>query len=125
MCYLYDFVINAGLSLLEGGSKEIYESLIATLKGDFIYEIFKYQELVLKILNTKNPQCPQIHDFKDETLKILLTTDSENADIRKRIHMVYNLFALVEKISKYMREKNQECFMYQSTLYNDLVKAVE
>lgn len=28
-----DFVVNAGLSLLEGGEEIIYESLIATLDG--------------------------------------------------------------------------------------------
>ena len=70
----------------------------------FLYKIFDYQRGVLRVLNQTNPECPLIHEFNDETLKILMIDENGNNNtlVRKRIYMVYNLFALIKKLSKYM-----------------------
>lgn len=55
-----DFVINVGLSLLEGNEDSIYDNLLKSLDAKFLRIIYVEQNKKLKDLKEHNAECPTI-----------------------------------------------------------------
>jgi hypothetical protein len=55
-----DFVINVGLSLLEGNEDSIYDNILKSLDAKFLRIIYVEQNKKLKDLKEHNAECPTI-----------------------------------------------------------------
>jgi hypothetical protein len=55
-----DFVINVGLSLLEGNEDSIYDNLLKSLDSKFLSLILVEQDKKLTKLKQDNAECPTL-----------------------------------------------------------------
>lgn len=85
--YLMDFVINVGLSLLEGNEDTIYDNLLKSLDAKFLCKILTQQDSKLKELKARNAECPTIEEINEQTLRVLMKDDpsSSSKEIRQRL----------------------------------------
>jgi len=108
--YLMDFVINVGLSLLEGNEDSIYDNLLKSLDAKFLRSILVEQNRKLSHLKRHNAECPTIEEINEQNLRVLMKDDQSNSskETRQRLEYVFNLLALIKKLSHYQTKRRMK-----------------